>query len=153
MEFVLHFLYVVAIKDRKAWIGFTPAEISMVGFWNLIIMWLKVSVKHALVHAPSFVSVGSSYASLPMMDRVSLSELVVNRIDDDRTNAVSSGMFDPVYSIAIGSPTFLICFDVLLHFLQGQPASSPSVPVASYLSSRRFNHVPPLGNIFLTLSH
>lgn len=50
MEFVLHFMYVVAIKDRKAWVGFTPAEISMVGFWNLIIMWLKVSAKRALVH-------------------------------------------------------------------------------------------------------
>ncbi|THV05151.1 MBOAT-domain-containing protein [Dendrothele bispora CBS 962.96] len=42
MEFILHFMYVVAIKDRKAWIGDTPAEISMIGFWNLIIVWLKL---------------------------------------------------------------------------------------------------------------
>ncbi|KAF5348640.1 hypothetical protein D9758_006745 [Tetrapyrgos nigripes] len=42
MEFILHFMYVVAIKDMKAWIGYTPAEISMIGFWNLIIVWLKL---------------------------------------------------------------------------------------------------------------
>lgn len=42
MEFILHYMYVVAIKDSKAWVGYTPAEISMVGFWNLIIVWLKV---------------------------------------------------------------------------------------------------------------
>ncbi|KAJ7930114.1 glycerol transporter [Mycena leptocephala] len=35
MEFILHFMYVVAIKDTKAWI-------AMIGFWNLIIVWLKV---------------------------------------------------------------------------------------------------------------
>ncbi|TFK61685.1 MBOAT-domain-containing protein [Pluteus cervinus] len=42
MELILHSMYVVAIKDRKAWVGFTPAQISMVGFWNLIIVWLKL---------------------------------------------------------------------------------------------------------------
>ena len=42
MEYILHFMYVVAIKDTKAWIGDTPAEIAMIGFWNLIIVWLKV---------------------------------------------------------------------------------------------------------------
>ncbi|KAF9268566.1 MBOAT-domain-containing protein [Marasmius fiardii PR-910] len=42
MEFILHFMYMVAIKDKKAWVGFSPAEISMVGFWNLIIVWLKL---------------------------------------------------------------------------------------------------------------
>ncbi|PFH46767.1 hypothetical protein AMATHDRAFT_82449 [Amanita thiersii Skay4041] len=44
MEFTLHFMYVVAIKDKKAWGGYTPAEISMVGFWNLIIVWLKLLI-------------------------------------------------------------------------------------------------------------
>ncbi|EKM77954.1 hypothetical protein AGABI1DRAFT_121631 [Agaricus bisporus var. burnettii JB137-S8] len=44
MECILHFMYVVAIKDRKAWVGFTPAQISMVGFWNLIIIWLKLLI-------------------------------------------------------------------------------------------------------------
>lgn len=43
MEFILHFMYVVAIKDRKAWVGASPAQISMIGFWNLMIVWLKVS--------------------------------------------------------------------------------------------------------------
>jgi D-alanyl-lipoteichoic acid acyltransferase DltB (MBOAT superfamily) len=42
MEIILHFMYVVAIKDTKAWVGDSPAEISMIGFWNLIIVWLKV---------------------------------------------------------------------------------------------------------------
>ena len=43
MELILHYMYVVAIKDTKAWVGYTPAQISMVGFWNLIIVWLKVT--------------------------------------------------------------------------------------------------------------
>ncbi|KAF4597198.1 glycerol transporter [Pleurotus pulmonarius] len=44
MEFILHFLYVVAIKNKKAWGGDTPAEISMIGFWNLVIVWLKLLI-------------------------------------------------------------------------------------------------------------
>ncbi|KAF8333870.1 MBOAT, membrane-bound O-acyltransferase family-domain-containing protein [Amanita rubescens] len=44
MELILHFMYVVAIKDTKAWVGYTPAQISMVGFWNLIIVWLKLLI-------------------------------------------------------------------------------------------------------------
>lgn len=43
MEFVLHFMYVVAIKDMAAWQGDSPFELSMIGFWNLVIVWLKVS--------------------------------------------------------------------------------------------------------------
>jgi D-alanyl-lipoteichoic acid acyltransferase DltB (MBOAT superfamily) len=43
MEFILHFMYVVAMKDTKAWTGATPLQISMIGFWNLMIVWLKVS--------------------------------------------------------------------------------------------------------------
>lgn len=43
MEFILHFIYVVAIKDAKAWAGDTAAQLSMIGLWNLIIVWLKVS--------------------------------------------------------------------------------------------------------------
>ena len=42
MEYVLHFMYVVAIKDTKSWIGDSPAQIAMIGFWNLIVVWLKV---------------------------------------------------------------------------------------------------------------
>ncbi|KAH9902410.1 MBOAT-domain-containing protein [Cubamyces lactineus] len=44
LEFILHFMYVVAIKDRKAWVGFSAAELCMVGFWNLIVVWLKLLV-------------------------------------------------------------------------------------------------------------
>jgi len=44
MELILHFMYVVAIKDTRAWIGASPAQIAMVGFWNLIIVWLKVTI-------------------------------------------------------------------------------------------------------------
>ncbi|KAJ7368674.1 MBOAT, membrane-bound O-acyltransferase family-domain-containing protein [Mycena albidolilacea] len=44
MEFILHFMYVVAIKDSKAWMGDTPAQIGMIGFWNLMIVWLKLMI-------------------------------------------------------------------------------------------------------------
>ncbi|KAK7686116.1 hypothetical protein QCA50_010928 [Cerrena zonata] len=44
MEFILHFMYVVAIKDTKAWQGDNAAELSMIGLWNLIIIWLKLLV-------------------------------------------------------------------------------------------------------------
>ncbi|KAF8071525.1 MBOAT, membrane-bound O-acyltransferase family-domain-containing protein [Lyophyllum atratum] len=44
MELILHFMYVVAIKNSKAWTGNTPAQISMIGFWNLIIVWLKLLI-------------------------------------------------------------------------------------------------------------
>lgn len=42
MELVLHYMWVVAMKDTESWRGLSPAEISMVGFWNLIVVWLKV---------------------------------------------------------------------------------------------------------------
>ena len=44
MELILHFIYVNAIKDAKAWVGATPLELSMIGFWNLIIVWLKLLI-------------------------------------------------------------------------------------------------------------
>ena len=42
MEWILHHIYVVAIKDSRAWHNDTPLEISMIGYWNLIVVWLKV---------------------------------------------------------------------------------------------------------------
>ncbi|TNY18480.1 glycerol uptake protein [Rhodotorula diobovata] len=44
MELVLHALPVVALKDsgRGWWRGMTAAEVAMVGFWNLIVVWLKL---------------------------------------------------------------------------------------------------------------
>jgi D-alanyl-lipoteichoic acid acyltransferase DltB (MBOAT superfamily) len=50
MEFILHFIYVVAIKDTRAWQGASPMELSMIGFWNLTIVWLKVFVPLLSVH-------------------------------------------------------------------------------------------------------
>ncbi|KAF8193374.1 glycerol transporter [Pholiota molesta] len=44
MECILHYMYVVAIKDRKAWVGDSPAEIALLGFWNLIVVWLKLLI-------------------------------------------------------------------------------------------------------------
>lgn len=44
MEFMLHFMYVNAIKDAKAWQGTSPMELSMIGFWNLIVVWLKLLI-------------------------------------------------------------------------------------------------------------
>lgn len=49
MELVGHSMYVVAIKDESrngAWRGEGPFELSMIGFWNLIVVWLKVSSSH-----------------------------------------------------------------------------------------------------------
>lgn len=46
MELMLHYIYVVALKDTKAWRvvpgGLTPGELGVVGFWNLVIVWFKV---------------------------------------------------------------------------------------------------------------
>lgn len=60
MEIVLHYMYVVAIKDsyvmysaagkgghgnlrKYAWDGDTPFQLAMISLWNLVIVWLKVS--------------------------------------------------------------------------------------------------------------
>lgn len=45
METMLHSMYVVAIKDTAAWDGDSPAELSMIGLWNLVVVWLKVCDK------------------------------------------------------------------------------------------------------------
>lgn len=44
MEFLLHFMYVVAVSKRKAWEGDTPFQMSMIGFINLNIIWLKLLI-------------------------------------------------------------------------------------------------------------
>jgi D-alanyl-lipoteichoic acid acyltransferase DltB (MBOAT superfamily) len=48
MEFLLHAMHVVAIKDSKAWAHAGPADLALIGFWNLMIVWLKVSVRYLL---------------------------------------------------------------------------------------------------------
>ena len=45
METLIHVMHVVAIKDAHAWSGMTPAQLSMIGFWNLIFVWLKVRLQ------------------------------------------------------------------------------------------------------------
>ena len=44
MEFILHFTYVVAVSKAKAWEGDTPFQISMIGLFNLNIIWLKLLI-------------------------------------------------------------------------------------------------------------
>lgn len=44
LEWILHYMYVVAIKDAKAWQGDTPFELGIIGYWNLIIIWLKLLI-------------------------------------------------------------------------------------------------------------
>jgi D-alanyl-lipoteichoic acid acyltransferase DltB (MBOAT superfamily) len=43
MEFMLHYIYVVAIsKAQPAWEVYTPFQLSMLGYFNLHIIWLKL---------------------------------------------------------------------------------------------------------------
>ncbi|GAB1525165.1 glycerol transporter [Rhizoctonia solani] len=70
LEIILHMMYVVAIKDARAWHGLSPLELSMVGFWNLIVVWMKVELELFLiikniVPKPSIASY--SMALLPIM--------------------------------------------------------------------------------------
>lgn len=44
MEFVLHYMYVVAVSKAKAWQGDTPFQISMIGLFNLNIIWMKLLI-------------------------------------------------------------------------------------------------------------
>jgi D-alanyl-lipoteichoic acid acyltransferase DltB (MBOAT superfamily) len=43
MEVLLHYVYVVAIKDTKGALqGLTAGELGVVGWLNLMVVWLKV---------------------------------------------------------------------------------------------------------------
>lgn len=44
MEFLLHYMYVVAVSKTKAWDGDNPFELSMLGLFNLNIIWLKLLI-------------------------------------------------------------------------------------------------------------
>jgi hypothetical protein len=54
-------MYVVAIKDTRAWVGYSAAELSLVGFWNLIIVWLKVSQTLCILGICGFLSFNSFF--------------------------------------------------------------------------------------------
>lgn len=51
MEFILHFMYVVAVSKTKAWTGDSPFQISMLGYFNLNIIWLKLLIPWRLFRA------------------------------------------------------------------------------------------------------
>ena len=44
MELVLHYIYVVAIAKKSAWHGLSPLQLSMLGYFNLHIIWLKLLI-------------------------------------------------------------------------------------------------------------
>lgn len=45
MEFVLHYLYAVAIsKAQPAWDVYSPFQLSMLGYFNLHVIWLKLLI-------------------------------------------------------------------------------------------------------------
>ncbi|CEP15811.1 hypothetical protein [Parasitella parasitica] len=44
MEFTLHYLYVVAISKAQAWNNDTPLQLSMIGYFNLLIIWMKLLI-------------------------------------------------------------------------------------------------------------
>ena len=43
MEVILHYMYVVAMSKTRAWEGSSPFQLSMISYFNLQIIWLKVS--------------------------------------------------------------------------------------------------------------
>ncbi|SSD58682.1 related to Glycerol uptake protein 1 [Saccharomycodes ludwigii] len=44
MEFLLHFVYVVAASKTHAWDNDTPFQLAMVGLFNLNLIWLKLLI-------------------------------------------------------------------------------------------------------------
>ncbi|KAK9466222.1 MBOAT, membrane-bound O-acyltransferase family-domain-containing protein [Lipomyces arxii] len=44
MEFLLHYMYVIALTNARAWEGLSPMQISMVGYFNLKTIWLKLLI-------------------------------------------------------------------------------------------------------------
>ena len=44
MEFMLHYMYVNAIKSARAWEGCTPMELGMIGLFNLEFVWFKLVI-------------------------------------------------------------------------------------------------------------
>lgn len=55
MEFILHFMYVVAVSKTKAWDGDTPFQLSMIGMFNLNVIWLKLLIPWRLFRFWSLV--------------------------------------------------------------------------------------------------
>lgn len=58
MELLLHYIYVVAISksaSHGSWEGNTPFQLSMIGFFNLHIIWLKLLIPWRLFRAWALV--------------------------------------------------------------------------------------------------
>ncbi len=55
MEFLLHYMYVVAVSKTGAWEGDTPFQISMIGLFNLNIIWLKLLIPWRLFRLWSLI--------------------------------------------------------------------------------------------------
>lgn len=55
METLLHFCYVVAVSQEKAWAGDSAFQISMIGFFNLNIIWLKLLIPWRLFRLWSMI--------------------------------------------------------------------------------------------------
>jgi hypothetical protein len=65
MELILHVMYVVAIKDARAWAYDSPPEIAMLGFWNLIQSVVEGSSRADLEHWGIDVYLPASWLLLP----------------------------------------------------------------------------------------
>ena len=44
MEIMMHAFHVIAISNDRAWVGFTPFRMMMVGFFTLFHIWLKLTI-------------------------------------------------------------------------------------------------------------
>ncbi|KOS14105.1 glycerol transporter [Malassezia pachydermatis] len=44
IEFMMHYMYVNAMKMAHTWMGYTPMELAILGFWSLEFVWLKLVV-------------------------------------------------------------------------------------------------------------
>jgi D-alanyl-lipoteichoic acid acyltransferase DltB (MBOAT superfamily) len=44
MEIMIHSFHVVAIKDSKAWMGFSLTQLYTMGYLNLYLVWLKLMI-------------------------------------------------------------------------------------------------------------
>jgi D-alanyl-lipoteichoic acid acyltransferase DltB (MBOAT superfamily) len=56
MEIILHLFHVVAIKDTRAWEGFSSLQIFTLGFFNLKVIWLKVIFLYVVDDHLAFLS-------------------------------------------------------------------------------------------------
>jgi D-alanyl-lipoteichoic acid acyltransferase DltB (MBOAT superfamily) len=57
MEVMMHLFYVVSISKAKAWDDLSPFEMSLVGFFNLKFVWLKVYIHHVYISAAHYMAI------------------------------------------------------------------------------------------------